>query len=82
MALLVKNIVLTTLLAIAAVNYPRAAAAQTAASTAPTSTSTDWPNRSIRFIVPYAAGGSADTRMRLLARKLTDKLGQPIVIEN
>ena len=82
MAPLVKNIVLTTLLAIAAVNYPLAAAAQTAASTAPTSTSTDWPNRSIRFIVPYAAGGSADTRMRLLARKLTDKLGQPIVIEN
>jgi hypothetical protein len=41
-----------------------------------------WPTKSITVIVPYAAGGSADTRMRLLARKLTEKLGQPVVIEN
>jgi len=42
----------------------------------------EWPTKSITLIAPYAAGGSADTRMRLLARKLTEKLGQPIVVEN
>ena len=41
-----------------------------------------WPTKSITLIATYAAGGSADTRMRLLARKLTDKLGQPVVVEN
>jgi tripartite-type tricarboxylate transporter receptor subunit TctC len=56
--------------------------AQTSAEATAQKSASDWPNRSIRFVVPYAAGGSADTRMRLLARKLSDKLGQPIVIEN
>ncbi len=41
-----------------------------------------WPNKNITLVVTYAAGGFADTRMRLLARKLTDKLGQPVVVEN
>ena len=50
---------------------------QVAAQSAP-----EWPTKSITLITPYAAGGSADTRMRLLARKLTEKLGQPIVVEN
>ena len=44
--------------------------------------SSEWPSKSITLIAPYAAGGSADTRMRLLARKLTEKLGQPIIVEN
>ncbi|MCC7225660.1 MAG: tripartite tricarboxylate transporter substrate binding protein [Burkholderiaceae bacterium] len=42
----------------------------------------NWPTKSITLIVPYAAGGFGDTRMRLLARKLSDKLGQAIVVEN
>lgn len=42
----------------------------------------DWPTKSITLIVPYAAGGFGDTRMRLLARKLSDKLGQTVVVEN
>lgn len=49
---------------------------------AQTQAATDWPNKGITLIATYAAGGSADTRMRLLARKLTDKLGQPVVVEN
>lgn len=44
--------------------------------------SADWPTKSITLTVPYAAGGFSDTRMRLLARKLSDKLGQPVVVEN
>ncbi len=45
-------------------------------------TALQWPTKSITLIATYAAGGSADTRMRLLARKLTEKLGQPVVVEN
>ena len=41
-----------------------------------------WPNKSITLVVTYAAGGFADTRMRLLGRKLADKFGQTVVIEN
>lgn len=41
-----------------------------------------WPNKGLTLIVPYAPGGFSDTRMRLLARKLSDKLGQPVVVEN
>ena len=45
-------------------------------------TAPDWPAKSISLITPYAAGGFSDTRMRLLARKLSDKLGQAVVVEN
>ncbi len=42
----------------------------------------DWPAKPITLIVPYAPGGFADTRMRLIARKLADQLMQPVVVEN
>ena len=42
----------------------------------------NWPSKPITLIVPYAAGGFADTRVRLLARKLGDVLQQPVVVEN
>ena len=51
-------------------------------STHAQSISPDWPSKQITFIVPYAPGGFGDTRMRLIARKLSDKLGQPVVVEN
>ncbi|MEI8399423.1 MAG: tripartite tricarboxylate transporter substrate binding protein [Alcaligenaceae bacterium] len=56
-----------------------AAVAQTPA---PSVDAQAWPTKSITLVVTYAAGGFADTRMRQLARKLTDKLGQPVVVEN
>jgi tripartite-type tricarboxylate transporter receptor subunit TctC len=42
----------------------------------------DYPSRPIRIIVPYAPGGGADTVARIVARRVTDTIGQPLVIEN
>lgn len=42
----------------------------------------DWPKGPIKFIVPYAPGGLNDMLMRLVTRRVGDRLGQPIVIEN
>jgi tripartite-type tricarboxylate transporter receptor subunit TctC len=42
----------------------------------------DYPVKPIRWIVGYPAGGSADTVSRILAQWLTDRLGQPVIIEN
>ena len=41
-----------------------------------------WPSRPITFVVPYAAGGFGDTRMRMLARELADELKVTVVVEN
>lgn len=42
----------------------------------------DYPSKPITFIVPYAAGGSSDTRSRQLAQQLSTKLNVPVVVEN
>jgi len=42
----------------------------------------DYPNRAVRIVVPFAAGGVADTTARIVAEKLSDKLGQRFYIEN
>ncbi len=41
-----------------------------------------WPNKPIRLIVPYAAGGPTDVIARLLAKKVGGSLGQTILVEN
>lgn len=42
----------------------------------------NYPNRSIKFIVPYSAGGLPDTVARIYAQRLGDRLGQPVVVDN
>src|SRR5262245_16357731 len=41
-----------------------------------------WPTRPITMIVPYAAGGPVDTIARIMAQRLTEVLGQTVVVEN
>ena len=41
-----------------------------------------WPQRPVRIIVPYAAGGNSDGMARITAQRLTEAFGQSFVIEN
>jgi tripartite-type tricarboxylate transporter receptor subunit TctC len=41
-----------------------------------------WPDHPVRIIVPYPAGGSTDVLVRILAERLKDMFGQPLVVEN
>jgi tripartite-type tricarboxylate transporter receptor subunit TctC len=41
-----------------------------------------WPTKSVRIIVPFAAGATPDLVARLIADYLHDKLGQPFIVEN
>ena len=42
----------------------------------------DWPAKPLRFIVPFAAGGSTDQVARILGERLSATLGQQIIIDN
>ena len=52
------------------------------AATQGSDSATQYPERPIRLIVPYPAGGGADHWARLVAKELSDKLGQPVTVEN
>src|SRR3954454_5776174 len=56
--------------AVAAPALPRAARADT------------YPNRPVRLVIRYAAGGSADITARLTAQWLSEKLGQSFIVES
>jgi tripartite-type tricarboxylate transporter receptor subunit TctC len=42
----------------------------------------DYPNRPVRFLVGFAPGGGTDVLARLIAQHLTQRWGQPVVVEN
>lgn len=42
----------------------------------------DFPNKPIKIVITFPPGGSADTVVRLMAPKLADLLGQPVVVDN
>jgi tripartite-type tricarboxylate transporter receptor subunit TctC len=47
-----------------------------------TASAQEWPNRPIKFVVPFPAGGSTDVTARVLGDYLSRTLGQQIVVEN
>ncbi|MDO9279277.1 MAG: tripartite tricarboxylate transporter substrate binding protein [Polaromonas sp.] len=61
----------TALLAAGAVALPMLSSAQSG-----------YPNKPMKFVVPYAAGGLPDTVARIFAQRLGDKLGQSVVVDN
>jgi tripartite-type tricarboxylate transporter receptor subunit TctC len=42
----------------------------------------NWPTRPIRFILPFAPGGVADITARIMGQKMSENIGQQVVIEN
>ncbi len=42
----------------------------------------DFPNRSVRIIIPFSPGGAPDVLLRMVAQKLSEKWGQGVVVEN
>ena len=47
-----------------------------------TASAQSWPQRPVRFIVPYSPGGGADTLVRIMTRGLATQWSQPIVVDN
>jgi tripartite-type tricarboxylate transporter receptor subunit TctC len=60
----------------------RIAAAIALAAAAPAALAQAYPAKVVRLIVPWAPGGSTDVLARLIAVKMTESWGQPVVVEN
>ncbi len=57
-------------------------AALTMPFAAPAAHADDYPSHPIKLIVPYAPGGGADAVARIIAKRVSGTIGQPIVVEN
>jgi tripartite-type tricarboxylate transporter receptor subunit TctC len=68
------RLAIAALLALAAVQVPGVASAQTQTQA--------WPSRPITIVVSFGAGGTADILARMIGDELSTALGQPVVIEN
>ncbi|MFZ4710909.1 MAG: Bug family tripartite tricarboxylate transporter substrate binding protein [Zwartia sp.] len=51
-------------------------------STSVVAQTAQWPTRSIKIVIPFGAGGGTDVIGRFLAQKLTENLGQTVVVDN
>ncbi len=68
--------------ALCAVACAAGAALHAPAAHAETPSSGTWPSRPIRLVVGYAAGGATDVIARIVAVKLGERLGQPMMVDN
>jgi len=59
-----------------------AVAAVVAVATLPAQAQPAWPSRPVRFIIPLGAGSGVDITARMFADKLSQRWGQPVVVEN
>jgi tripartite-type tricarboxylate transporter receptor subunit TctC len=59
-----------------------AAAILLAASSAAPARAQDWPTRPVTMVVPFAPGGGTDVLGRIVARRLSEILGQQVIVEN
>ena len=59
-----------------------AAVASTLGQALPAFAASPWPERVIRMVVAFPAGGPTDTAARLIAQKLSERLGQAVIVEN
>ncbi|ROZ78014.1 tripartite tricarboxylate transporter substrate binding protein [Ramlibacter sp. WS9] len=48
----------------------------------PVAFAADFPSGPVRIVVPYSPGGSTDAMARMIGQKLTERLGQPVVVDN
>lgn len=62
--------------------FLQATAALAACSVAAIATAQSYPVKPVRILVGFAAGGGTDTAARMVAQKLTDTFGQPVIVEN
>ena len=59
-----------------------ALAAMGAAMAAPAIAQSPWPNKPVRFIVPFPPGQAADIFARLIAERMTEVWKQQVIVEN
>jgi tripartite-type tricarboxylate transporter receptor subunit TctC len=62
--------------------WPQAACAALLLALAGAVAAQGYPNRPVRVVIPFGAGGSTDVLIRIVANKLPETLGQQVVIDN